>query len=247
MAIVATDRVLDIFAIIERRERTDTFQAALCGAAAEFMALDGASIVLTGDDGVLTTLCSSSEVARSLLDIELVLGEGPTVEACRGTVVSEADLLDASLTRWSTYTSQAVAIGVRAVFAYSIRVGAVRFGALSLFRFVAGPLSASQEGDAYLMASVIARAILAHEARGGIVGDLGGDSVLDFSVHQAAGMIAVQGSMSVRDALVSLRAHAFATNTGLAELAGRVVSRETRYEEHSSTWVNGADEQLRER
>jgi hypothetical protein len=51
-------------------------------------------------------------------------------------------------------------------------------------------------------------------------------------------MVAIQGFMSVRDALVTLRAHAFASNCQLSELAERVVSRETRFESESGTWKN---------
>jgi hypothetical protein len=91
------------------------------------------------------------------------------------------------------------------------------------------------------MASVIGRAILTTQAGGSresLVGELDGSSMLDFRVHQAAGMVAVQGSMSVKDALVILRAHAFAIGCPLAELADRVVSLTTRYEIETLEWMN---------
>jgi hypothetical protein len=91
------------------------------------------------------------------------------------------------------------------------------------------------------MASVIGRAILALQAGGapnGLVGQLGEVSMLDFRVHQAAGMVAVQGSMSLKDALVMLRAHAFATGRALSELSERVVSRTTRLAPESHEWID---------
>jgi hypothetical protein len=91
------------------------------------------------------------------------------------------------------------------------------------------------------MASVLGRAILTTQAGGSpetLVGELEGTSMLDFRVHQAAGMIAVQGSMSVKDALVTLRAHAFAIGCRLGELADRVVSRATRFEIETLEWID---------
>jgi hypothetical protein len=177
------------------------------------------------------------------MDLEITVGEGPAVDASRGDVIEDTDLLAASDSNWTTYRPEAVALGARAVFGYPVRVGAIRFGALSLFRNSPGPLDEGQAADAYLMASVISRAILAEQAGGspgGLVGELNGVSMLDFRVHQAAGMLAIQGSMSVRDALVFLRAHAFAIGSQLSELAERVVSGTTRLAAESREWIDEA-------
>jgi hypothetical protein len=243
MVDVRTDRLLDLFSLMEGRDRAEDARASLCAVAAEFLALDGASIVSSSDHGDLTSLCASNDTARALLDLEIVVSEGPAVDACRGDAVNESNLLDAAFIRWPTYTPQAVILGARAVFAYSIRIGAVHFGALSFFCARSGLLNAQQESDAFLVASVIGRAILAGEAgetRLTLVGELDGASVLDFTVHQAAGMVAVQGSMSVRDALVILRAHAFATNSELSVLAGNVITRATHFDPGSQTWSHNS-------
>jgi hypothetical protein len=241
---MGAERLLDVFSLMERRGDIGTSHVALCVVAAEFVGLDGASIVLCGDDGEMTSLCASNDTARSLADAQIVAGEGPAVDACRGDTVNEPNLRDASVVRWGFFAPQAIAVGARAVFGYSICLGAVRIGALTLFRLSPGPLVGPQEADAFLMATVIGRAILAYEAGGpdgGLVGELDGASRLDFTVHQAAGMVAVQGSISVRDALVSLRAHAFATDTRLSALAGRVVTRETRFDPRSRGWRDDSD------
>ena len=238
-----TDRLIDIFTLMERRTRGGTSLATLCLISAEFLGLDGSSIVLSGDDGEFTSLCASNSIARALTNLEIVLGQGPTIEACRGAIVNEPSLLDAP-ERWSLFTPRAIELGAQAVFGYPVRLGGVRFGAISLFRLGSGQLTGTQEGDAYLMASVIGRAILADEAGGnggGLVGELGGESRLDFVVHQAAGMIAVQGSMSIRDALVSMRAHSFAVDWELAALADRILSRESSFDPQSRTWRDESD------
>jgi len=237
---VTTQRLLDIFTLMERLGRESSNGIELCGVAAEFMSLDGAGIALVHDGGELSSLCTSNETAKALMELELTLGEGPTVDAGRGDAVAAANLIEAGASHWNLYRPEALALGVRAVFGYPVRLGAVHFGALNLFRCSPGPLDTDQATDAYLMASVIGRAILTYQAGGSadrLVGELNGSSMLDFRIHQAAGMLAVQGSMSVRDALVSLRAHAFGIGCPLSELADRVVTRSTRYAPETGKWL----------
>jgi hypothetical protein len=240
---MVANRLLDIFSLMERHDLAPTAHAALCAVAEEFLVLDGAGIVLSDDHGGMTSLCASNDTAHALMNLELVLGEGPTIDACRGDTVNVPDLLDAREVPWAIYAPEAIVLGARAVLSCSIRLGAVRLGALSLFRFSAGPFNEEQEKDAFLMASVAGRAILAYEsgASRGLVGDLEGGSLLDFSLHQAAGMVAVQGSMTVRDALISLRAHSFVMNCDLSVLAGRVLSRRARFDPLSQSWLDDPD------
>ncbi len=163
------------------------------------------------------------------------------MDACFSDVaIDESDLATNLERRWMAYSPMASVAGAHAVFAYPVRIGAIRLGALSFYRDVPGPLSASQSADAYLMASVIGRAILSMQAgapRDTLAAELEREVTFDFSVHQAAGMIAVQGSMSVGNALVALRAHAFATNASLSELALRVVIREVSFDPRTGAWL----------
>jgi hypothetical protein len=246
---VTVHRLLDIFTLMERFEREHSEGFALCAVAAEFMALDGAGIALANDGDDLTSLCTSNRAAGALMNLELTLGEGPAVDASRGNATEDTNLLGASESTWNAYRPEAVALGARAVFGYPVRVGAIRFGALSLFRNSPGPLDSGQSSDAFLIASVIGRAILAKQAGGStenLVGELNGAAMLDFRVHQAAGMVAIQGSMSVKDALVMLRAHAFGIGVELSVLAGRVVTRTTRFDSESQEWVGDTEGEANE-
>ena len=122
-----------------------------------------------------------------------------------------------------------------------MHIGLVRFGSLALFRERVGPLSSQQDADAYLMASVIGRAVLTLQAGAGIDGlasEMDGQSIFAFSVHQAAGMVAVQGSLPVKDALVALRAHAFALGVDLSDLAESVIARSVRFDGNSGSWLD---------
>lgn len=239
---MSASRLVEIFALMARHERESTHGASLCAVAAEVTELSGAGITLTSTGDQTTQWCTSNQIAQELMDLELMLGEGPADDASRNGVANEeSNLLSPEESRWMAYAPEAAATGARAVFGFPVRIGAVRFGALSLFRDEPGSLSDAQSSDAYLMASVIGRAILAMQAGApgrALAGELEGQSTFDFAVHQAAGMLAVQGSLSVRDALVALRAHAYATKTAPSVLAERVVSRQIHIDPETGTWLD---------
>jgi len=242
---VVANRLVDIFELMARQERDLPHGVSLCSVAAEITELSGAGIALSSAGDQKTPWCTSNRVAQELMDLEIMLGEGPGDEASRSGVANqELNLMEPESSRWMMYSPEAAATGARAVFGFPVRIGAARFGALSLFRDEPGPLSETQTSDAYLMASVIGRAILTMQAGApgdALAGELDGQSTLDFSVHQAAGMLSVQASLSVRDALVALRAHAFATKTAPSVLAQRVVDREVRFDPESGAWRDDMD------
>ena len=235
-----TERLLEIFGLLARRSHAGASRGSLCSVAAEFTNFDGANIALLLESKQLTSLCSSNAASNALLELEITLGEGPTTDACASDDVICVDHLgDENETRWLTYAPMALANGAASVYAFPISIGAACLGALTLFRWETKALSEEQESDAYLMASVVARAILDLQAgapRGSIATQLEREAHFDFTVHQAAGMVAVQGSLTLSDALVALRAHAFASNRGLSELAARVVMRRIRYEPSDGVW-----------
>lgn len=237
---MTAERVVDIYALLAERGVHAIDATAICSVAAQFVELDGAGIALMTSDGQLTPLGASDVTARRLMDVEQILGDGPVTRACRDGVATESDLSPQEGYTWTGYASAATETGAAAVFAFPLHIGAVKFGALFLYRSTAGALSRAETADAYLMASVSGRAVLALQAGASpedLLGELGGHAVFDFCVHQAAGMLAVQASLPVKEALVTLRAHAFATHVGLAELAERVVSRSTRYDAESGHWI----------
>jgi len=240
---VAVDRLLDIFSLMAEHGARGDVARSLCSVAAEITELDGAAISLASEGNEMTTLCISNDFARTLMDLEITLREGTAFEASAGgVVVQDVDLSSPSAPQWMMYASQAAAAGAGAVFGFPVRIGAASFGALSLYREDPGQLSDAQMSDAYLMASVIARAVLTMQAGspiGELAEELHGQSGLDFRVHQAAGMVAVQGSMSVRTALVLIRTHAFAEAMEISLLAEQIISRSTRFDHDTDSWVAG--------
>lgn len=243
MPTMATDRLIAILDLLRRQGRTGHGGGRLCTVAAEVTEQSGAGIALSSELGGLTSMCTSNDVAQRLMDLEVTLGEGPCVDASRSSgAIEEVELVSPTSTRWLAYSPAAEAAGARAVFGFPLCIGAICLGALSLYRDRPGALTDAQASDAYLMASVAARAVLTMQAgapQDVIADELVREATFDFAVHQAAGMVSVQASMSVGDALVALRAHAFTTDRTSSELALRVVARDLRFDPETREWREG--------
>jgi GAF domain-containing protein len=165
------------------------------------------------------------------------LGEGPCVDAfSQDRAVLEPDLANPRTPRWLAFSGPALDAGVRAVFGFPLRVGAVRLGALDLYRDRPGPLSDDVHADALVMADVVAQALLVLQADappGRLAAALAAGADFHYVVHQASGMVAAQLDTDVADAFIRLRAYAFGNDLALTEVAKDVVAKRLRFSDHS--------------
>ena len=201
----------------------------LCVTCAVLSGVSGAGIMLMADDVAHGSLCSTDPRSALIEQVQYTLGEGPCVDAHRqGRPVAEPDLAGAGSGRWTAFAEPVVAAGVGAVFGFPLRVGAARLGALNLYRDRPGDLTDDQHADALVLADVAAEAILLLQARapaGTLADELARSADLHVVVHQATGMVAVQLGINLADALVRLRAYAFAYDRPLRDVADDVVAR----------------------
>lgn len=210
----------------------DAGTARLCTVSADVVAMSGAGIMLLSPDVQPASICSSNEVSARIEELQYELGEGPCIDAYhQDAPVLEPDLSDPAVPRWVSFTPPAVEAGARAVFGFPMDVGDVRVGALNLYRDRPGVLAEQQLADALMMAKIAAHEVLAMQADApsGLLGpELEDGADLRLVVHQAAGMVSVQLEVSVVEALVRLRAHAFASDEPLTAVATKVVARQLR-------------------
>lgn len=205
--------------------------ARLCEVCAEVVGVTGAGIMLMSGDVPRGSVCSSNDVSALIEELQYTLGEGPCVDAYdQDRPVAEPDLAAPAVLRWSAFTPPAVKAGAHAVFGFPLQVGVVRLGALNVYRDRAGPLTVDQHADALVMAGVAARSVLAMQAKAnpGTLGADFEDADLRLVVHQASGMVSAQLEVSVNEALVRLRAFAFANDRLLVDVAEDVVARRLR-------------------
>jgi ANTAR domain len=151
--------------------------------------------------------------------------------ACGPALVADLTARDC-LARWPMFAPAAVQIGVRAVFALPVQVGAIRLGVLDLYRAPPGDLDRQQLADALVLADT-ACALLLDEARidesraNGHWPERAGPQHPE--VHQATGMIIVQLGVTVAVAFIRLRAYAYAHDRRLSDVAQDVVARRLRF------------------
>jgi hypothetical protein len=178
------------------------------------------------------SLSTTDDVSQLIEELQYTLGEGPCVDAYQqDSVVAEPDLAEPVARRWPAFTPPTLQAGVRAVFGFPLRVGTVRLGALNLYRDRPGLLNGEQHADALVVADVAARWVLDAQAgapSGVLAKELEAGADFHFAVHNAAGMVSVQGGISVAEALIRLRAFAFDNDRLLADVADDVVARRVR-------------------
>lgn len=211
--------------------------AHVCAAAVAGVGVDGAGVTVMISATLRDTVHATDRVASELEEWQLAFGQGPGVDSFAvGGPVLVVDL-DAPRysTRWSAFTPAALASGARAVFALPLQVGAIRLGVLDLYRTRPGPLSSSELADALVFADV-AGMLLLDEAAGTqadeseLTWQRGDPTAHHAQVHQATGMILAQLGISAEAAFARLRAHAFADERRLGDVARDIIGRRLRFE-----------------
>jgi diguanylate cyclase (GGDEF)-like protein len=130
----------------------------------DVMAVNGAGVMLMGDDGGLHFVASTNDVIRGIERLQNELDEGPCLEAWRtGEAVSVPDLQ--SDERFPQFSPRARSNGMAAVFTFPLRLNQHRLGALDLYRDVPGPLSPSDRRAGQVLADVAAAYIINAQAR----------------------------------------------------------------------------------
>ncbi|WP_042448797.1 ANTAR domain-containing protein [Streptacidiphilus jiangxiensis] len=198
--------------------------AAVAALAAGTLGVSGLTVSLaTGGDRAELMWCTD-EAAGSFEDLQFTLGEGPGPEAMRsGAMVLVPDLALVRPERWPALSVEAAGLAARAVFSFPMGIGAIRVGVLTLVRRTAGSLTDGQVADAQVLAHA-----LTGRALGSTVPGPDGGALLHAVVHQATGMVSVQLDVSLPQALLRLRAHAYSSGRPLTDVSRDVVARRLR-------------------
>ena len=205
--------------------------ADLCRAAVRCLGVDGASVIATSGVLVREPLGASDGLSVQLEELQFTTGDGPGAEDFAFGVPVLIPDLESAAARWPVFVPAAVAAGAQALFAVPLQAGAIQVGVLSMYRSQPGPLTAAQLADVLVLADIALQIVL--DAAAGISASpdyrpLDGLSDRHAEVHQAAGMISVQLGVDLGEALVRLRAHAFAGGASLGDVADDVVHRRLR-------------------
>lgn len=207
----------------------------LCRACVDLLDVDGASISVADQDTTRGTFGSSGELSRRLDEYQFTFGEGPCLDAVRhGVPVLVPDLGASHENRWPAFSEAVLAAGIRAVFAIPVGLHSRPFGALDLFTTRSGPLSGDALTGGLLAAELAAlplldvmtdRDKLAEHAEA----EYGWDQLASLErveVYQATGMLIAALNVSPEEALIRLRAYAYAKGLTASEAAWQVLERQ---------------------
>jgi GAF domain-containing protein len=227
--VASGERRLWILALLGGLGGTRLDTRRICEVCAQVTQVSGAGIMLMSGDVPRGSLCTTNAVSDLIEQLQYVLGEGPCVDAYqKDWPVLEPDLARPKAPRWPAFSPQVLDAGVRAIFGFPLQIGSVRLGALNLYRDQPGPLTDDQHANAIVLADLVAQSVLVLQAdapTGALAAELEAGADLHYTLHQASGMVSVQLGVSVAEALIRLRAYAFANEIALAEVAESVVSR----------------------
>ncbi len=198
----------------------------------------GAWLSTAGSENVSHLMRVTDAVGEQLAEIQLTLGEGPSLDAAASGGPVLASDLGATETagRWPVFAPAARQAGAAAVFVFPLQIGAIRAGIMGLYRTEAGPLSDFQLGDALVFADTATLLLLdgpgqaeaSPEARTGPGGQPADLALHRAEIDQATGMLTEQLGTGIAEAFARLRAYAYVNDLRLADVARDIVARRLR-------------------
>ena len=209
----------------------------ICLACVMLFDVEAAAISAVYDGINMGTVGVSSPSARRYDELQFTYGEGPCLDAVhsRGPVAS-VDLAHPKELRWPAFRPALVANTIRSVYAAPVVVAGEYVGALDLFRTLPGDWHAETSAGALIaaqMATLPFMDLLADDSVAAI-SDPASDAWTELSqfaraeVSQATGMLVAQLDVTPSQALVRLRAHAYATGRSATEVARDIIERRLR-------------------
>lgn len=200
----------------------------LCEVCVDLLAVDEVAVSVIVGGANAGTFGASSATARVFDELQFTLGEGPCLDAVaiRASVLID-DLAEPANARWPAYGRALLSHQIRGVFAIPVVLAGEYLGALDLFRARAGPLDPEELTGAAAAAELAGIALLDL-----LAGDHGANAVDPTSdmwaemttfarveVSQATGVLVAQLDVGPAEALVRLRAHAYAVNGSATDVA----------------------------
>lgn len=201
--------------------------------------VDAAAISLVFDGTSSGTLGASGEPARRYDELQFLFGEGPCLESvARRIPILVVDLADPEEDRWPAYGPAMLGHQIRGVYAIPVVVAGEFVGALDLFRARPGPLPGEDLTGA-VAAAELAGIPLLDLLDGDLqaaVADPHSNSWAELNalsraeVSQATGMLVAQLEIEPAEALIRLRAHAYATGRSATDVAHDILERRLQLE-----------------
>ena len=233
-------RLWDLVAEHAARRGRTAGVADACEVAVRAAGVSGAGLTMMTRTDSGRVVCVTDEVSARIEELQLTFGEGPCMDAhsSRGPVLSTDLRADEALRRWPAFAPAASEAGAAAIYAFPLQLGAVRLGVLDLYNDRPRPLESGELRDALMLADTATLLLIGRDARPRDEtevheGPLRAGEGYAAEIDQASGMISVQLDVGIEEAFVRLRAHAYAQDRTLSDVARDVVARRLRFDRES--------------
>jgi len=222
---------------------TRPVDADLCTPFLAQLRVTGVAVSMFGGAASETLVCASDPLAARIDELQFDLGEGPRWEALRTRLpVLVPDVHDTSPFSWPVFSKAVLETDAAALFVFPLTVGALDLGVVELHRTKPGNLSHADHAAAGALAGQTAWQLLRRVLS---VNSPDTDPAVEAAlmsrreIHQATGMVLAQAGVSAADALLLLRAHAFANALTLRETADEVLLRRLSFAPRNDQHGNG--------
>ncbi|WP_233223843.1 GAF and ANTAR domain-containing protein [Amycolatopsis sp. CA-128772] len=201
----------------------------VCQACVSLLPVDGASISVMLGTQHRQNLYASDAVVEHLEEMQFSLGEGPCFEAFdTGRPVLVPDLAQRADHTWPVFAAEIPTEQVGAIFAFPLRRGAARFGAMDMYRRTPGWLSPTELATALQITDIATSALLAVSTTG-VDGEISAEWLAELVrdrtvVHQATGIVVAEFAISAEQALARLRGYAFVAGRQIQAVAEDLVA-----------------------
>jgi len=200
----------------------------VCRAACLSVTSDGAAVQVMSEAGSGTVLAGSDQSSTRVAEAAFEVGEGPCLDAfTTARPILVPDLSTDGFARWPGFASVAGDLGFSACFSFPLQSGAVRLGALDLYRRRTGGLTAEERTLALVFADVARDNLLDPPQLSPVEAlDAGLSQALETraEIHQAQGMVTIDLDVDLDEAMSLMRSHAFRQGVPLIEVARSILA-----------------------
>lgn len=227
-----SDRGEVIVAKIRALQSDGDLAKKICHVGVEILGARAVSLALVVSNSY-SSISSSDDLAVVLDEQQFALGDGPTFDAQRSTMPVLVEDVEKYRDRRESpaFASIAAQHGIHAVFAFPLRIGNAYLGVMTAYRGKPGALTAEQYADGLLLSSMATAELVRLQAGAEPNGLF---EIFEVGLHDqsalqvAAGMVAESLNCSIVEALVRIRAKAFAEGKPLNSIANQIVAKETK-------------------
>lgn len=209
----------------------------VCQVAVDALPFDGASITTMTDPHHQEPICATNEAARRITELQFELGEGPDLDAHKsGQSVLVLDIAEWGEHHWPLFAHAVGSEPARTLHALPLYADGASLGTLCFHSSTLAHLAGQDVATTRRTADMAAWAVLdviAQETPHQEIDWLQGCLQHWVRLHQAIGVISAQMQVETETALTCLRAHAFASDRPLSDVAHDVVVGTLRFDDGS--------------